>query len=382
MYVILYLEGGNPMKYSNEEKLSIVARYQQGERITALSNELAISRSTLYRWLKSFPSDSIGKPLKFSYQEYASLQRKVEKLQNIITILKSVDCLVSAPLKERLHALEPFYGKYEVHTICEALDVDRGTFYNHILRSKRGNAWFDKRRQEYCQIIRDVFDEYRQVLGAEKIRTILIQRGHQVSAEYISQLMREMGLSSVRSTAKKEYLKLRETERKKNILQQQFTADQPNQRWVSDVTCFKLRDHYFYICVIIDLFSRKVIAHKISKRNSTQLITAAFKMAYEERQPPSGLIFHSDRGAQYTSHRLQQLLHKHNVEQSFSQPGKPHDNAVAESFFASLKKEELYRKDHPSDRAFQASVASYIEFYNTKRPHRTLKNLTPCQMEE
>ena len=105
-------------------------------------------------------------------------------------------------------------------------------------------------------------------------------------------------------------------------------------------------------------------------------------MAYEERQPPSGLIFHSDRGAQYTSHRLQQLLHKHNVEQSFSQPGKPHDNAVAESFFASLKKEELYRKDHPSDRAFQASVASYIEFYNTKRPHRTLKNLTPCQTEE
>lgn len=166
------------MKYSNEEKLSIVARCQQGESVTALSNELAIPRSTLYRWIKSFPTDSAGKPLKFSYQEYASLQRKVEKLQNIITILKSADCLVSAPLKERLHALEPFYGKYEVHTICEALDIDRGTFYNHILRSKRGNAWFDKRHQEYCQLIRDVFDEYSQVLGAEKIRTILIQRGH------------------------------------------------------------------------------------------------------------------------------------------------------------------------------------------------------------
>ena len=175
------------MKYSNEEKLSIITRYQQGESAIALSNELAIPRSTLYRWFNSFPTDSSGKPLKFSYQEYALLQRKVEKLQNIITILKSVDCLVSAPLKERLHALEPFYGKYEVHTICEALDVDRGTFYNHMLRSKRGNAWFDKRHQEYCQLIRDVFDEYRQVLGAEKIRTILIQRGHQVSAEYISQ---------------------------------------------------------------------------------------------------------------------------------------------------------------------------------------------------
>lgn len=191
---------------------------------------------------------------------------------------------------------------HEVHTICEALDVDRGTFYNHMLRSKRGNAWFDKRRQEYCQLIRDVFDEYRQVLGAEKIRTILVQRGYQVSAEYVSRLMREMGLSSVRTTAKQEYLKLREPERKKNILRQQFNAQRPNQRWVRDVTCFKLGDHYFYICVIIDLFSRKVIAHKVSKKNSTQLLTATFKMAHEERHPPSGLIFHSDRGAQYTSH--------------------------------------------------------------------------------
>lgn len=107
------------MKYSNKEKLSIVARCQQGESIATLSNELAIPRSTLYRWLKSFPTDSAGKPLKFSYQEYTLLQRKVEKLQNIITILKSADCLVSAPLRERLHALEPFYGKYEIHTICE-----------------------------------------------------------------------------------------------------------------------------------------------------------------------------------------------------------------------------------------------------------------------
>ena len=134
--------------------------------------------------------------------------------------------------------------------------------------------------------------------------------------------------------------------------------------------------------MIIDLFSHKVIAHKISKRNSTQLITATFKMAHEERHPPSDLIFHSDRGAQYTFHRFQQILYEHNTKQSFSPLGKPHDNAVAESFFASLKKEDLYRKDHPSDRAFQASVASYIEFYNSKRPHHILKNMTLYQMEE
>ncbi len=261
------------MKYSNEEKLSIISRYQQGESIATLSDELNIPRSTLYRWLNSFPTDSAGKPLKFSYQEYALLQRKVEKLQNVIMILKAVDCLASAPLKDRLYALEPFYGKYEVHTICEALDVDRGTFYNHMLRSKRGNAWFDKRRQEYCQLIRDVFDEYRQVLGAEKIRTILVQRGHQVSAEYVSRLMHEMGLSSVRTTAKQEYLKLREPERKKNILRQQFNAQQPNQRWVSDVTCFKLGEHYFYTTMkpmpILGDLHRHLKSNELTQRLAT-----------------------------------------------------------------------------------------------------------------
>ena len=120
------------------------------------------------------------------------------------------------------------------------MNVSRGTFYNHILRNKRSNAWFQKRREEYCGLIREVFDEYRQVLGAEKIRTILVQRGHQVSPEYVAKLMKEMGLTSIRSTAKQDYMKLHEPEKKRNVLRQQFQADRLNQIWVSDVTCFKL----------------------------------------------------------------------------------------------------------------------------------------------
>ena len=227
-----------------------------------------------------------------------------------------------------------------------------------------------------------MFDEYRQVLGAEKIRTILVQRGHQVSTEYVAKLMREMGLSSIRTTAKQDYLKLHEPEKKKNILRQHFQADRPNQIWVSDVTCFKLRNHYLYTCVILDLFSRKVIAYKISKKNSTQLITSTFKMAWEQRTPEAKLIFHSDRGSQYTSHRFQQLLHEHSVIQSFSNSGKPHDDAVAESFFAIFKKEEVYRKNYTSEADFKRGVDSYIEIYNTQWPHRTLNNLTPCQVED
>ena len=145
---------------------------------------------------------------------------------------------------------------------------------------------------------------------------------------------------------------------------------------------FKLVEFYLYTCVILDLFSCNVVAYKVSRKNSPHLITSTFKAAWEQRAPDAGLIFHSDRGAQYTSHRFRQLLHERAVVQSFSNSGKPHDNAVAESFFATLKKEDLYRKDYTSAVAFKRGLASYIDFYNTQRPHRTLKNLTPCQVED
>lgn len=317
----------------------------------------------------------------FTTKEYDILCHRLEKAEHIIEILKTVHCTVHADLKERLSELEQLYGQYDIHTLCAALNVDRGTFYNHMFRNKKNNAWFEKRREEYRVLVREVFDEYRQVLGAEKIRMILLQRGYQASTKFVAGLMKEMGLSSVRNTAKQDYLKLQEPEKKKNVLRQQFSADKPNQIWVSDVTCFKLENQYLYTCVILDLFSRKVIAYKISRKSSTQLITATFKMACELRKPEAELIFHNDRGAQYTSHRFQQLLHEYACIQSFSNSGKPHDNAVTESLFASLKKEELYRKEYSSEVAFKQGIASYIEFYNTVRPHRTLKNKTPCQVE-
>lgn len=370
------------MVYTHQEKAGIIAQYRQGRSANDLSAEYGVCKRTIYRWAKEYRNIVPNEKRTLTTKEYDMLLRRVEKLENIVAILKTVNCTVHDPLKKKLHELELLYDQYDVHTLCEALDVSRGTFYNHILRNKRGNAWFEKRREEYCILIREVFDEHRQVLGAEKIRTILVQRGYQVSIEYVARLMKEMGLASIHSTAKQDYIKLNATEKKRNILRQQFQANRPNQIWIGDVTCFKLGERYLYTCVILDLFSRRIVAYNVSKKNSTQLITSTFKTAWEQRSPNAGLIFHSDRGAQYTSHRFRQLLHERSVEQSFSNSGKPHDNAVAESFFATLKKEDLYRKDYTSEAAFKRGLASYIEFYNTKRPHRTLKNQTPCQVEE
>ena len=108
--------------------------------------------------------------------------------------------------------------------------------------------------------------------------------------------MKEMGLSSVRTTAKQDYLNLRESGKRRNVLCQQFSAARPNEIWVSDITCFRLYDRNYYICVILDLFSRKAIAYRVSKKNSTQLVTSAFKTAWKERNPALELLFHSDRG--------------------------------------------------------------------------------------
>lgn len=174
------------MKFTDEQKKAIVARYENGGSIRLICSEFNIPRSTLYRWFKTYKVDIIANGTPFTAREINQMQNRIVKLNNIIAILKTANCTVSAPLRERLGALESLYSQYDVYTLCEALEVDRGTFYNHIRRNKRENAWFAKRREKYRQIVQEVFDEYHQVLGSEKIRAILVERGHKVSAKFIA----------------------------------------------------------------------------------------------------------------------------------------------------------------------------------------------------
>ena len=129
------------------------------------------------------------------------------------------------------------------------------------------------------------------------------------------------------------------------------------------------------------VFSQNSCIQSIEK-NSTQLSTFAFKQAWDLRKPNDGLIFHSDRGAQYMSEAFQKLLYKHRAVQSLSRSGRPHDNAVAESFFAYLKQEELYRRQYRSEAELMRGIHDYIKFYNTERPHSTLQYKSPDKFEE
>lgn len=367
-------------RFTEQEKENIVAAYAEGQAVVSLCAEHSIPRSTLYSWVKRYDKLKSSSQVTVSYNDYYNLKRRAEKLVEQLNVLKAAGCGTSAPLKEKLFALERLYGKYSVHALCEALDVSRGTFYNHIFRRKDVTV-YDKRREEMKEKIKSVFEEGGQRFGAKKVSAVLSERGDRTSPKYVSALMSEMGLQCVGMTSKREYKKKMKFNKKQNILQRQFNATAPNLVWVSDVTCFKVNDRYFYICVILDLFSRKVIAHGISMNNTTYLVTSTFKKAFDDRGHPQRLTFHSDRGVQYTSYSFQKLLRLNKVVQSFSKSGSPHDNAVSEAFFASMKKEELYRTNYKSENDFRKSVEQYIRFYNYERPHSTLAYKSPDRFE-
>ena len=152
--------------------------------------------------------------------------------------------------------------------------------------------------------IQAAFDESQQRFGANKIAAVLADRGVRTSPKYVAELMREMGLQSVSIYSKHDYQKSERLAKKQNMLQRQFKVDEPNHVWVSDITCFKVNGKYLYVCVILDLFSRKVVAHRVSPKNSTYLVTSTFRQAYRNRNEPQQLMFHSDQGPQYTSNTI------------------------------------------------------------------------------
>ena len=169
------------MKFSDNDKYQLVQRYQNGEPVAHICSETGIARSTFYSWIDSYHTTVTETGAIVTPQESTLLKRRVQKQKDIIKVLKSVNCTTSSPLSEKLTALEALQGRFSVHTLCDALEVSRGTFYNHILRNKRNNAWYIKRREEMSQRIKKIYDENRQVFGAEKIRAVLLSQDEHVS---------------------------------------------------------------------------------------------------------------------------------------------------------------------------------------------------------
>ncbi len=368
--------------YSDEEKQNVLERYfNRGEKVLQIIAETQIPKSTIYNWIRAKQRElNKQKTPVYNALTFATLQRKITRLENIVQILKSVNCTVHDPLKKRLYIAESLTDKYNVNTICEALNIAKGTYYNYTLRGKRDNVWYVKRREELRIRIKEIYDESNQIFGSPKIAAVLKSQGIRASTKIVAELMRDMGLTSIRQEPK--HLYDNDTKTRRNYLNQNFDVSAPNQVWVSDITYFKVNDNQYFICAILDLYARKVIAHKIGTANSTRLVKSTIKMAYEKRMPTASLTFHTDRGSNYCSKRVFDYLKSLNIIHSYSRAHVPYDNSVMETFFSAMKREELYRRKYRSKHDFFQIVEAYIQFYNTKRPHKKLLYKTPDQKEK
>lgn len=204
-------------------------------------------------------------------------------------------------------------------------------------------------------------------------------QGFTVSKHKVLELLREI---APQPPSKRECTNTNWQSSDANLLVRQFSPPAPNMAWVSDITEFKTDIGTCYLCAILDLFARRVVGARLSHHKDTSLVTSAFQDVFAARGHPSNLLFHSDRGSQYTAHEFRDLLLRCGVKQSFSAPGVPYDNAPMESFFASLKVEETHRYRYANMSDLTTSLREYISFYNERRLHSSIGNLTPVQAED
>lgn len=261
------------------------------------------------------------------------------------------------------------------------MGVSRRGYYDWLSRpeSKRSLA-----NRQLLETISQLFAEYRQVYGAPRIHRALRQRGIQCSLNRVARLMRKGGL--LPKTIRK--FRVTTDSRKcrhpaDNLLDRQFDATKPNEKWVADVTYIPTREGWLFLATVLDLYSRKIVGWSMSDRLTSELAQRALQHAIDSREPAPGMLVHSDRGKEYYAGEYQQLLARHGLVCSMSKRGDCYDNAVMESFFHSLKVEEIHHQDFRTRSEAKSSLFDYIElFYNRQRLHSSIGYLSPVEFEE
>jgi putative transposase len=272
-------------------------------------------------------------------------------------------------------------GTWPVDVVCEALGVSRSGFYAWRTRPMSARARCD---EQILLTIRASFLLSDRTYGARRMVDDVRDAGHVCGRQRVGRLMREEGLRArPRRRARPTDTAHRPVHMlAPNVLDRQFTATAPNQKWVADFTFVWTSEGWLYVAVVLDLFARRVVGWSMHATMTAQLVTDALVMAVWRRGSVDALLHHSDRGSQYTSESFQRLLRALGVTCSVSRSGNVWDNSVMESFFSTLKTERTNRKHYATRNAARADVFDYIErFYNPLRRHSTLGNVSPANFE-
>ncbi len=233
------------------------------------------------------------------------------------------------------------------------------------------------------QRAKTIFKQSRNSLGYRELRKRFCKEGLNVSEYGVQKLMNKLGLVVTQRIAYKVTTKRKHSDAVvENLLNQNFNPVDANQIWAGDVTYLRTGEGWMYLAIVMDLYSRRIVGWHIDKRMTTDLVSKAMMKAYKLRQPPRGLVFHSDRGSQYTSKRYHKLLAGYGMRASMSDVVTCWDNAVVERFFGSLKHDWLLKVPQPTSEHMRNDVAAYMRYYNLERLHTANGDLSPVEYEQ
>lgn len=369
-----------PKIYTNEQKKEWVKAYHEGKSVTEICASGKPSKNSLYKWIKEYNGFITENGTEISGHRLVTLEQQNRHLTELLNISKVCPCNASSPREEKLRAVEKLEGQFSLHAICDYLSLPRGTYYNY--KKTRDKVYVEDQKDEFFKpLIQELFAASGERFGVRPIRQRLKQQGYEIGERRIRRLMEEMGLTPFSQREVSHYYNP-SSGTSKNRLKRKFTQTEPNKVWVSDFTYIFVDRKQYYLCVVMDLFSRKIVGYKLSDKADAAFVAETAHEAFLSRGKPKNLMFHSDSGIQYTSKEFFRLLKSKNITQSVSRPGTPLDNAVAESFFATFKKEELYHKEFHTYEELKNGIDEYILFYNQIRPHKKLKYVSPCEFEE
>ena len=272
-------------------------------------------------------------------------------------------------------------NNYPVYLLCKVLEISRVGYYQW---QKRKATMRKVENMRLLEKIRYYYDESRRTYGLPRLWHSLRREGIIVNRKRVYRLMK---LNDIRSKTKKRFRITTQRNEKaaysNNLINRKFRVGQKNRIWTSDITYLWTREGWLYLAVVMDLNSRKIVGWSTGINLSAGLVERAIRMALHHRRPDSMVIFHSDRGSQYTSSLVRETLRKSGAVQSMSSTGNCYDNAVTESFFHTLKTEWTNWESYQTREEAKSSIFEFIEiFYNRKRLHSTLNYLSPVEFEE
>ena len=272
-------------------------------------------------------------------------------------------------------------SEFRVEMMAVALGVTRSTYYAW---KKRGESNRSKENGRLLGRIRILHAGSHEIYGSRRITAALRNEGQLCGKNRIARLMRQASIvSRIRRKFKITTHSKHSFAKAGNLVRQNFSTDKPNRLWVSDITYIWTKEGWLYLAVILDVFSRYVVGWSMSNRLHHSLVLQAFLKALRKRDVCPGLIFHSDQGVQYACEAVKEQFQKHQIIQSMSGSGNCYDNALAESFFHSLKTEWVYFEKYQTKEQASLSVFEYIEsFYNRQRTHSNLGYLSPEKYEQ